>query len=151
VWYGTDNIVLTQDEVVPYFNFHYTNWQTETGVPYCFFLDFTARKIKLYPIPNADSTLKLRVSRIPIIPFTISDTPTILELAKTPEIPQQYHDYMFNGIFAKCYMKDDEDTFDNKKAQYYEQLYAADINHIAIGEIQHHYTNQYVGLSRAFV
>ena len=149
-WYGTTKFLLEPYDVLNDIEKWNNSWQTTTGIPCIYALDFTSRKIRLYPVPNANSTMYLSVIRRPLVPFSISSTPTLLELAKTPEIQSLYHEYLINGVLTLCYLKDDEDTVDIKKSQYYQQLFQLDIIKINYQEVRHYYHDRYVGIPAGF-
>jgi len=84
-------------------------WETETGTPSHFVTDYETGKIRLYPIPVVNDTLKMTVIRMPLVDMKAIDD--------TPEINARYHRNLRYWIMHRAYMKQDTETKDEKKAK----------------------------------
>jgi len=110
----------------------YQGWDDDTGTPTKFILDFTG-KIRLYPIPIANATLYLSVTRYPLTQlFVATDT-------ASPEIPWQYHTKLLPGILSLAYAKDDSEAIDMKRSQLNEMAWQKNVNDIQQNESNYYY------------
>lgn len=66
--------------------------------------DYETDKIRVYPIPTKDSTLGLRVVRMPIA--------KLVGLHDVPEIKSRYHMALIHWVKHRAYLKKDADTLD---------------------------------------
>jgi len=100
-------------------------WQTHTGNPthYSMDLDHYAdygdlyNKLTLYPIPEADDTIKLIVYRLPLSPMN-SDS-------EFPEIPVPHHPYLVDWVCAQAYQKADADSEQLNRAARFDQIFTS--------------------------
>lgn len=84
-------------------------WEDATAAtPLAFVTDFETGKLKLYPPPNASSTLALTVVRTPLADMTNEDD--------TPEIHARFHRSLRFWMMYRAYSKKDADANDPKKA-----------------------------------
>lgn len=113
----------------------YPGWDDDTGTPTKFILDYIG-KIRLYPIPTANATLYLSVTRYPLTQLSTS-----LDTA-SPEIPWQYHTKLLEGIMSSAYTKDDSETLDFKRSQMHEMAWQRVINDIQQNESNFYYYGQ---------
>lgn len=102
-------------------------WYTYVGIPTKFCLDATSKKLTFNYLIDFADTLKIRVSRMPLVPL-VSDV-------DIPEFEEEYHDHFLNGIMAWMYSKQDADTIDKVKAEEYRQKFLMDIDKIKRIEI----------------
>lgn len=84
------------------------NWEAETGTPSHFVSDYETGKIRLYPIPIVNDTLKLTVVRLPLTDMN--------DLDDTPEINARYHRSLRYWMMYRAYSKHDTETKDDTKA-----------------------------------
>lgn len=84
------------------------NWEADTGTPSHFVTDFETGKIRLYPIPTANTTLNLTVVRLPLADMN--------DLDESPEINARYHRSLRYWIMHRAYGKQDSETKDEKKS-----------------------------------
>ena len=75
-------------------------WQDETGEPRAIVTDVDRGKVRLYPIPTHDGTLKLGVIRLPLADMTT-----------TPEIPLVYHPRLVDWVTHRAYVNADPDLY----------------------------------------
>jgi hypothetical protein len=83
-----------------------SNWEADTGTPRSFFVD-DSLVIQFYPAPNADKTLALTISRLPLADMTTSDP---------PEIAEKYHDGLKWWVMYRAMQKQDAKVDQNNKA-----------------------------------
>ena len=83
-------------------------WESTTGTPEVYILDYQSGKLRLYPIPQADDTLYLIVKRLPKQSLS-SDT-------QSPEIREEYQRPMLHYAAYKAYLKDGPRTLDPERA-----------------------------------
>lgn len=95
-------------------------WETFSGPPTEFALDWSVNKLAFNFKPNITDTLKLRVRRMPLVNL-VSDT-------DSPEFKVQYHDHFINGVLWQMYLKQDAESFDKSKAEEFKQLFLKDID-----------------------
>lgn len=95
-------------------------WETFSGPPTEFALDWSVNKLAFNFKPNITDTLKLRVRRMPLVNL-VSDT-------DSPEFKVQYHDYFINGVLWQMYLKQDAEAFDKSKAEEFKQLFLKDLD-----------------------
>lgn len=101
--------VTTLEKLDPY-------WNRPVGVPMCFISGLHTKKLRLVPIPNADDALWLDVIRRPLARLA-SDT-------DIPEIDEVYHLHLAYRALAWIYRKDDAESGNLQKADYYDGLFA---------------------------
>lgn len=94
------------------------NWRTTTGTPTGYILDIESQTITLYPQPIADDTVSLLVYRLPLADMSWS-----LAVTDTPDIRLEHQlDMLFYAAYL-AYQKDEANTFDPNRADYYRQLF----------------------------
>lgn len=94
-------------------------WESRTGSPSSFYFERNG-SLRLYPIPTANGSVKIRVSRLPIERYSADrDTEDV-------EIPVQWHVKLLNWMYRCALMKTDAETHDPVKAGQYEQAFEAD-------------------------
>lgn len=94
------------------------NWRTITSTPTHYISDMESGTITLYPTPVVDDTVNLLVYRLPLVEMD-------WELAETAtaEIKAEHQiDMLFYAAFL-AYNKDEANTFDPQRAEYYRQLF----------------------------
>ena len=84
-----------------------TNWETLKNKPAFYVQD--GYKIRLVGIPDADYTLKLDVYRRP--------ENKLANDSDTPEIPEEYHEFLIHYVLYEAYSRRDEDLYDPNTAQ----------------------------------
>ena len=81
---------------------------TSTGEPRIYTLDEATNKIRLYPVPDAEYTINLRIARLPLAAIASSST---------PEIQARYHLDLAEYAAWRCLMDNDVDGQANKAAE----------------------------------
>jgi len=94
----------------------YPGWRSATASePTEYILDYRHGYITLYPKPDAAYTLNLSVFRYPENDMAL-DT-------DEPEIPEEYHHALVDGICYQAYLKWGERTYDAQKSAVHLQLF----------------------------
>jgi hypothetical protein len=93
----------------------FPNWWNRTAaIPDYYLQDTNLTQIVLVPAPTAGGTLTLSVSRLPLIalyPYVSGVTDNI-----PSELREDWHPYILEYVLHKAYMKDDIETFNEKKS-----------------------------------
>jgi hypothetical protein len=90
-------------------------WRTDTGEPLYFVQK--NRRIRLSPIPTDDEdgeTRYLSVWRLPLADIGPDDS---------PEIDEEYHEFLLHWVAYKAFHRRDEDTYDPEKAGQHRVLF----------------------------
>jgi hypothetical protein len=85
-----------------------------------YFPDITTGFFRVYPIPVLDDTLTLMVYRTPITTLSWDDNEA------TPELKQLFHLPMLYHAAFRCYLKDEANTLDPRRAATFKQLFDAE-------------------------
>jgi len=80
---------------------------TSTGEPRIYTLDEATNKIRLYPVPDAEYTINLRIARLPL---------SAIASSVTPEIPARYHLDLAEYVAWRCLQDNDVDGQAGKAA-----------------------------------
>lgn len=83
------------------------NWDSDTGTPTEYAMDYEDGKITLDKEPIANDTLNLIVYRRPL-----EDIKYQLRKIKSPEIPEEYHYHLIDWVRHLAYEKKDSETYD---------------------------------------
>ncbi len=122
----TSQTIPLKKKSVQYFEMFKPSWENDsTGTPLYYLTDYTTGYITLHPTPISDDTLKFTVTRLPLEQLSVDD------MDAEPEIPEQYHDELYDGILSYAYNKQDTDTFDARKSDMSKSLWMQKINEIA--------------------
>lgn len=97
------------------------HWRDRKGKPSRIITDFGARKVTLWPVPDAIYTINLIVDRLPLKDLNWEDAE-----AQSPEIPEMHHFPMINYAAYLAYMKDEANALDPTRAASYKALFDAD-------------------------
>lgn len=101
--------VRSMDDAVP-------GWDSATpSSPVVFIPDWQTGSLYLFPPSSTDSTMMMTVARLPM-----ND---MVKMKDKPEIKPRYHKGLVNGMLYRGYIKQDADTFDKAKAEFYEMLF----------------------------
>ena len=92
----------------------YPAWASASGDERSFFVGDT-NKITIYKKPDGSGTLRLTVSRLPLVAMSADDD--------TPEIDEQYHDGMVDWVLYRSYSKQDSKTLDPEKAEIHKNAF----------------------------
>lgn len=111
---------------------------TRTGTPGYFLTDAVTGYVTLYPQPVATGTLYLTVHRLPLKGLDDGED--------TPELPALFHDDLVYGMLARAYQKNDADTGNLQRAQYFQQLFDAAFGY---NPTHHAQTQRRFGVARA--
>lgn len=108
------------------------DWRSKTGIPTHYIEDIESGDITLYPKPSANDTLNLLVYRLPMVPMSWD-----LAEIDTPDIKEEHQLAMLNYAAFLAYNKDEANTFDPQRAEYYRQLFVQEFsNTSAYSEIR---------------
>lgn len=91
------------------------NWETQTGRPKAWVRNWETGKLRLWPIPSAVDTLRLRVVRLPLVPMAAD--------GDAPEINARYHRSLVFWMLYRAFSKKDTQTQDDRKAAEYLALF----------------------------
>lgn len=83
------------------------NWDTQTGTPRAWVRNWETGKVRLWPIPIATDTARLRVVRLPLVPLASN---------ASPEIHPRLHRSLVFWMLYRAFSKKDTQTQDDKKA-----------------------------------
>jgi hypothetical protein len=89
---------------------------TKTGPIKYLITDVQAKEIQLYPIPDADGSLKMFIQRLPMT--EIKDETGVLEIA------DQNHLSLLSWVKYRAFMKQDVETFEGTKAADFRSMFA---------------------------
>jgi Family of unknown function (DUF6682) len=84
------------------------DWESDTGEPEFYCLDYENDKILFYPTPDASYTANLRVVRLPLNEMNDNED--------TPEINRRFHRGLINWMKFKAYSKEDSEARDDQEA-----------------------------------
>lgn len=96
-----------------------STWDTETGTPYYFVLDWNYGQMRLSPTPVVDDTLRLSVYRYPLEDMAWSG-----RNSAEPEIPVQFQRKMLYWAAHLAYEKDEPNTEDQTRSTAFEAKFA---------------------------
>ncbi len=97
-------------------------WEQVTGMPTEFATDGDSNKLFLNFRSTEADTLKLTVSRLPLV--------DLVDDLDVPELKIGYHDYFINGVLWQMYSKQDSEVVDKERANDYYALFMKDIDEI---------------------
>lgn len=83
-------------------------WEDETGTPRAVVTGYQTNALRLWPVPTANDTLRLTVTRLPLTDVNAVDD--------TPEIPAPYHRKLAQWLLYRVYSVQDSELFDAQKA-----------------------------------
>lgn len=100
--------------------FESSRWDTQTGTPTKYAMNYKSKQIFFYPTPIASDTFKPFVYRLPLTaPSWTSNTVDL-------EVPDEYGFKMLWWAAFLAYMKSDVDTYDPKQAEKFKSLFDAE-------------------------
>ena len=85
----------------------FSDWESLTNEPKFYIQD--GYKVRLVGIPDADYTIKLSITRRPLS--------KLIDDADTPEIDEEYHEFLMFQVLYEAYSRRDEDLYDPNAAQ----------------------------------
>jgi hypothetical protein len=88
---------------------------SSTGFPSAF-LNEPGNTITFTEAPGVSGTARLVVSRLPLLPFTLNNS---------PEIDESYHEGLMNWAASLAFAKPDPETFNGERTKYYESKFTA--------------------------
>lgn len=93
---------------------NWTNWWNLTQpIPDYYLLDRNLTKILFVPIPSVDGTVRMSISRLPLVSLLPYNSDRDVE---PDDLREEWHPYLMYYILFKAYNKDDIETYDPKKA-----------------------------------
>ena len=98
------------------------DWDTYIARPEYYIRDLQKGKVRLYPTPIADDTLRFITSRLPLSDMELDNWD-----GDEPELDEQYHEKMLSWAFHLAYQKDEPNTLDPDKVLYYSQKFDREI------------------------
>lgn len=124
------------------------DWRTLTaGEPTGYSLDYNTGYVTLTPSPDDTYVIRLSVYRYPITAMT---TTTDIAL-QTPELSTYLHNAIIDGICAQAFLKNGEQTFDAKKAEYFMALFKKSLHDFKKGQMYHITEEEVVSPHNAFI
>lgn len=82
-------------------------WEDEAaGTPEFIIPDWSSRKVRLHPTPDADGTLRMTVIRLPLLPVN--------DLDDEFEIPEHFQRNLRHWVKHRAYLKSDSETLDKQ-------------------------------------
>ena len=97
-------------------------WEQVVGLSTEYATDLSNNKIALNFRNGTADTLRLQVSRLPLV--------DLINSSDVPEFRTHYHDYFVNGVLWQMYSKQDAETIDETKAAKYYAAFLQDIDYI---------------------
>lgn len=128
-------LIVLYDNSLAFMEYNYPSWETQVASQSIYLLTASVgtNKVRLWPTPTVNDTLKLVVYRRPVLALTAADT------VSSPEISEQYHRYLIDGIAWQAYSKQDADTEDTKKSEIHRQLWMKNIEDIKRKNLRKNY------------
>lgn len=128
-------LTVLYDNSLAFMEYNYPSWETQVASQPIYLLTASVgtNKVRLWPTPTVNDTLKLVVYRRPVSALTAADT------VSSPEISEQYHRYLIDGIAWQAYSKQDADTEDAKKLEVHRQLWMKNIEDIKRKNLRKNY------------
>lgn len=96
-----------------------TNWRTDTGTPSYVVVDYDTGTLRLYKTPLIDDTINILAYHLPL-----EDMDWNTAVIDTPEIREEYQIDMLAYAAHLAYQKDEANTFDPQRSEYFRQLFA---------------------------
>lgn len=107
------------------------NWRIKQGTPDSYVIDESDKQITLYPIPLVDDTLSLIYYRLPLLTLDWGSSSNDLE------IPSEYQLEMLDYAAHMAYLKDEANTFDPQRAEYYRKKFITNFTDTSVyGELR---------------
>ena len=140
---GADIPLSVKD--IYWMNANIPGWKrSDAGVPRFLVSGQNTDQYTIWPPAQYPDRLALTVKRRPLIPITSSNYTTA-----SPELREQYHSRLYNGMAEKAYQKQGVDTFDSDKFINYSAKWKLDIEYIKREEIRLNQSNETNCLSGA--
>ena len=92
-----------------------STWESRTGEPTDYMTDWIRGSLRLHPKPVTADTLTLNIYRYPTDLLTLDRWEQ-----DTPELPEEYHYPLIYWAAHLAYLKDEPNTLDPDRAQYYD-------------------------------
>ena len=93
-------------------------WRTTARTPHSYIPDYDTGTIRLYGIPLIDDTVNILAYHLPLVDMDWNKA-----IVDTPEIREEYHIDMLAYAAYLAYQKDEANTFDPQRAEYFRQLF----------------------------
>lgn len=84
------------------------NWESESGIPSHYVIDYQSGYIRLYPSPSANDSLQITVRRL--------SAESMADDADEPEIRREVHFALVHWMMFRAYSISDSDMYDPIKA-----------------------------------
>jgi len=97
-----------------------TDWDTKTGTPTHYIIDYGTSRITLYPAPISNDTVSLLTYREEMAPLRWT-APT-----GEPDIDERFQLQALYYAASMAYNKDEANTFDPQRSQYYDALFTSE-------------------------
>ncbi|MGL4230966.1 MAG: DUF6682 family protein [Casimicrobium sp.] len=93
-------------------------WELQAGTPRAIVRNWESGKLRLYPMPSAADTLRLRVVRTPLVPMA-----NAASNGDSPEIAPRYHRSLVYWMLYRAFSRKDTQTQDDRRAAEYLALF----------------------------
>lgn len=129
---------ILREDGIAIMDANYTGWESETteGTPNILITEgIGTNKVRIYPPSDTADILYLTVFRNQMNPLDVS-LPD-----ESPEIPEKFHKYLDNGVFKRCYNKDEQEVLKPGLAKQYGLLFEQDKENIERKLIKRNFAN----------
>ena len=109
------------------------------GTPLRYCLDYSDHYISLDRISDKNESLYLTVIRLPLAQISMSN------LGVTPELDEDFHVLLVDGIMSQSYLKQDDQTYFPAKAKEHMAIFDASIAEMSKAKLRLTQTAFYVG------
>jgi len=107
------------------------NWRVRASTPEMYIIDESDKQITLYPIPVIDDTLHLIYYRLPLVSLDWGSN------SNDVEMPEEYQIDMLDYAAHMAYLKDEANTFDPQRSEYYRQKFTTNFTDTSVyGELR---------------
>lgn len=113
VWFDDEPMAVTDQEQLR--RCYGDKFESRTGTPQAYYMD--NGKVVMFPKPEAGGVIKTRACRLPLVDLSSP--------RDAPEIDEQYHDGLLNGIAHRAFLKQDSQTLDKRASADQEALFSA--------------------------
>jgi hypothetical protein len=110
-----------------------SNWEDMEGSPVHYVTDSDSGRLRLFPVPANDDTLRLTVYRLPLSELSASKTD------EAPEVGRRYHRRLIDGVLARAYEKTDAETYDPDRAEKHLELWLKCIEDVRMERVRAEY------------
>jgi len=103
------------------------SWRTQTSeMPLYYIVDYNTGTITLYPTPSASETIHIFATRLPL-----TDLDWAYAETDTHELNSRYDLPFIHGAAYFAYMKDEANSFDPGRSEYFRNLFEREFGHLS--------------------